>query len=155
MDSRLIQKLKNSNIREDGISRCSCNHYCLYRYMDSKFIREYCFIADDIFGELAHVIKLQDDLKKGIELIMRSGKPLLEERTGFLEYHVVSIIAANSLILNLEKCPNARGIIRGTKYERIYFAAKEKYSEAIDRLMKISEEEMLLLKENVYREIDL
>ncbi|XP_057334520.1 uncharacterized protein LOC130673513 [Microplitis mediator] len=134
---------------------CDCRPGCYCKIFNSRRIRSQCLTAEYTFHELEHVTHLQDDLKKGIKPRLLDGKTLKEVEIDFFEYRVNAITSANNLILNIEKCPCAREIIKGTDYEKMYFEAKEKHSEAIDRLMKISEEDILLLKKDHHYEIDL
>ncbi|XP_057335661.1 uncharacterized protein LOC130674762 [Microplitis mediator] len=143
-----------SKIWEDE-KDCSCPRACLAKYTNSSNIQLRCVTASYYFPRLDHVSKLQADLKNGIEL-MSNGKTLKEEEgLDFFEYRVSAVISARDLILDLEKCPKAREIIKGTIYETFYFKMKEKYSEAIDKLMKISDEDILWLEYDPHYEIDL
>ncbi|XP_057336460.1 uncharacterized protein LOC130675022 [Microplitis mediator] len=135
---------------------CSCPRACLYKIMHSRDIQERCVVyASFCFQRLDHVCKLQADFKNGIELML-DGKTLKEAvGVDFFKYRAVTVISAKRLILDFEKCPKAREIIKGTIYETFYFEMKEKYSEAIDKLMKISDEDIQLLREDSHHEIDL
>ncbi|XP_014298793.1 uncharacterized protein LOC106693878 [Microplitis demolitor] len=144
----------NSNKMEDKF-KCSCTRLCSRKYKDSGRIQSECLYADYIFKDLENAIKLQAELKKGIEVMLPDGRTLKELGTDFFEYRAFAIMLAYKLILNLEKCPSAREIIKDTDHEKIYLEAKEKYSEAIDKLMNISDEDILRLQEDHHYEIDL
>ncbi|XP_057333934.1 uncharacterized protein LOC130673057 isoform X2 [Microplitis mediator] len=113
----------------EGQIECSCTRACFCTYANFDSIQEYCLDGDFFFKELDDVIKLHADLKKGIEPRIKPN--------------------------DVEKCTGTSEIIKGTDYEKIYLEAKEKYSEAIDKLMKISEEDIRRLENDCHYEIDL
>ncbi|XP_057333931.1 uncharacterized protein LOC130673057 isoform X1 [Microplitis mediator] len=140
----------------EGQIECSCTRACFCTYANFDSIQEYCLDGDFFFKELDDVIKLHADLKKGIEpRIKPNGKTFKEAGKDFFEYRMVMIINAYDFILDVEKCTGTSEIIKGTDYEKIYLEAKEKYSEAIDKLMKISEEDIRRLENDCHYEIDL
>ncbi|XP_057336121.1 uncharacterized protein LOC130674726 [Microplitis mediator] len=135
---------------------CSCPRACLCQIMHPRDIQQRCEVyAGYCFQRLDDVIKLQADFKNGIELML-DGKTL-KEAVGldFFEYRALAVISAKRVILDYEECPQAREIIKGTIYETVYFEMKEKYSEAIDKLMKISDEDIQLLRDDSHHKIDL
>ncbi|XP_057335934.1 uncharacterized protein LOC130674586 [Microplitis mediator] len=140
----------------EGEKDCSCEHGCLRLYADITSVKFRCSTAKSTFRQLEQVIKLQADVKKGIELIMPSGKTFKQEYgSDFSKIRVLSITTVQDLIRNIEKCPSVRELIKGTEYEEMYYEAREQYSEVIDKFLKVSDEDILRLEMDSSYEIDL
>ncbi|XP_057336350.1 uncharacterized protein LOC130674912 isoform X2 [Microplitis mediator] len=140
----------------DGRKECSCERGCLRLYATIKSVQSHCITAEWKFQRLEQVIKLQADVKKGIELIMPNGKTFKQEYgSDFSIYRVAAILSVDDAINDIEKCPSVRELIKGTEYEKIYFEARERHSEAIEKFLKISDEDILRLEKDPHYEIDL